>query len=137
MVNFPVIDSVPDIADINRGLLDGAAVEKITGAREHEYEQAPDITHFNHLLQTISQQLRLQDNKINELEARINYLQDWQNRVLLANIFSWPLCTSVGGDDFFEDTSPVQTGENEDEEKEEEQEDLGKGFNDGNDKKTT
>jgi hypothetical protein len=29
----------------------------------------------------------------------------------------------------------VQTGENEDEEKEEEQEDLGKGFNGGNDKK--
>jgi hypothetical protein len=44
------------------------------------------------------------------------------------------LCTSVGGNDFFEDISPVQTGENEDEEKEEEQEDLGKGFNGGNDK---
>jgi hypothetical protein len=38
---------------------------------------------------------------------------------------------------FFEDISPVQTGENEDEEKEEEQEDLGKGFNGCNDKKTT
>ena len=90
--------------------------------------------HFYRLLQSISQQLWLQENQINELEARINHLQDWQNRVLSTNIYSWPLCTSVGGDDFFEDISPVQTGENEDEEKEEEQEDLGKGFNGGNDK---
>jgi hypothetical protein len=64
-------------------------------------------------------------------------LQDWQNRVLSTNINSWPSCTSVGGDDFFGDISPVQTGENEDEEKEEEQEDLGKGFNGDNDKKIT
>ncbi len=35
---------------------------------------------------------------------------------------------------FFEDLSPVQTGENDDEDKEEEQEDLGKGFSGGNDK---
>ena len=93
--------------------------------------------HFNRLLQSISQQLRLQDDKINELEARINHLQDWQNRLLLTNIYSWPSCTSVGGDVFFGDISPVQTGKNEDGEKEEEQEDLGKGFNGGNDKKTT
>ncbi len=31
VVNSPVIGSVPDIADINHGLLDGAAVETITG----------------------------------------------------------------------------------------------------------
>ncbi len=77
VVDSPVIGSIPDIADINHRLLDGAAVETITGVREHEYEQAPDITHFNCLLQSISQQLWLQDNKINELEARINHLQDW------------------------------------------------------------
>ncbi len=86
VMNSPVIGSVPDIADINHGLLDGAAVETITGVQEHEYEQAPDITHFNRLLQSISQQLRLKDDKINELEARINHLQDWQNRVLSTNI---------------------------------------------------
>ncbi len=113
VVNSPVIGSVPDIADINHGLLDGAAVENITGVQEHEYEQAPYITHFNCLLQSMSQQLRLQDDKINELEARINHLQDWQNRVLFTNIKSWPLCTSVGGDDFFGDISPVQTDVNE------------------------
>jgi hypothetical protein len=72
----------------------------------------------------MSQQLWLQDDKIYELESRINHLQDWQNRVLSTNIYSWPLCTSVGGNDFFGDISPVQTGENEDEEKEEEQEEV-------------
>ncbi len=77
VVNSPVIGSVPDIADINHGLLDGAAVETTMRVREHEYEQAPDITHYNHLLQSISQQLRLQDDKIDELVARINHLQDW------------------------------------------------------------
>ncbi len=67
VVNSPVIGSIPDIADINHRLLDGAAVETITGVQEHEYEQAPDITHFNRLLQSMSQQLRLQDDKIAEL----------------------------------------------------------------------
>jgi hypothetical protein len=61
-------------------------------------------------------------------------LEDWKTRVLSTNSNSWPSCTSVGSNDFFEDLSPVQTGENDDEDKEEEQEDLGKGFSGGNDK---
>ncbi len=76
----------------------------------------------------------MKDDNIDELEARINHLEDWKTRVLSTNSNSWPSCTSVDSNDFFEDLSPVQTGENDDEDKEEEQEDLGKGFSDGNDK---
>ena len=82
VVGAPV-DHVADIFEVAAVEIIAAAVETITDIQEHEYEQASDITQINHQLQSIIQQLRLKDDKIDELEARIKELEYWKNT-------SWP-----------------------------------------------
>ena len=97
VVGAPV-DNVADIAEVAAVEIIAAAVETITDIREHEYEWSSDITQINHHLQSINQQLRLKDDKIDELEARIKDLENWKNTYTST---SRPACTSVGGDIFW------------------------------------
>ena len=60
-------------------------------------EWSSDITQINHHLQSIIQQLRLKEDKINELERRIKDIEHWKTTRLST---SWPSCTSIGGENF-------------------------------------
>ncbi len=71
------IDNIAYIAQVTDVEIIGAAVETITDVREHEYEWSSITTQINHQLQSINQQLRLKDDKIDELEARIKDLGNW------------------------------------------------------------
>jgi len=88
-------------------------------------EWSSDITQINHHLQSIIQQLRQKEDKINELERRIKDIEHWKTTRLST---SWPLCTSIGGENFVLTDSVSQgqvlAGENED----------SQGFNGGADK---
>jgi hypothetical protein len=104
-----------------------AAVETITDVREHAYEWSSDITQINHQLQSINQQLRLKEDKIGELKARIEELEYWKTTFLST---SFPSCTSVGRENYFvtDSMSQVQIGENHDEEQKTGTLGFGRGF---------
>jgi len=76
------VDNVAAIAEVAAVEIIAAAVETITDVQEHEYEQSSHMTQFNHQLQSIIQQLRLKEDKINELERRIKELEDWKTTVV-------------------------------------------------------
>jgi len=84
-VNAPGDISITAVAAFNHGLLDEANVETITEDNDEnsevgnaDNEQAQDSTHINRLLQSLSQQLRENDKRINALEDRINHLEEWK-----------------------------------------------------------
>ncbi len=132
VVGAPV-DNVADIAEGAAVEIIAAAVETITDVREHEFERSLDITQINHQLQSINQQLRLKEEIIGVLEARIKDLENWRT-TFISTMF--PSCTSIGGENLFgtDSMSQVQIGENHDEEQKQEHLDLGEGFNGGKDK---
>ena len=121
VVGAPV-DNVAAIAEVAAVEIIAAAVETITDVQEHEYERSSHMTQFNHQLQSIIQQLRLKDDKINELERRIKELEDWKTTVVSS---SWPCTSEIGGTNFsgIDSMSQVQLGGNED----------NQGFNGGDD----
>ncbi len=88
-------------------------------------ELSSDITQINHHLQSIIQQLRLKEDKINKLEHRIKDIEHWKTTLLST---SFPSCTSIDSENFVLTDSVSQwqllSGENED----------NQGFNGGVDK---
>ena len=107
--NIGNVENNEEFQDDRRDVVDFPGNEE-----EHEYEWSSDIAQINHRLQLFFQQQQLKDDKINELERRIKDLEHWKTTLLST---SWPLCTSVGGDNFLVTDSMshmLLAGENED-----------------------
>ena len=92
--NIVNVENNEENQDDRRDVVDFPGIEE-----EHEYEWSSDIAQINHRLELFIQQQQLKDDKINELERRIKELEHWKITRIST---SWPSCTSVGGDIFWE-----------------------------------